>query len=122
LSNFITAKARIAYDKDNWMRAITSFDFKRLYAYFMLKKGVRLDIGSQYGCHISVIKGERPLYPEFWKYKNHKIIEFKYEPSPYGNNNKHVWVDVYCDELNEIRQKLGLQPRRKFHITIGRLI
>jgi hypothetical protein len=128
MDNFITARAKIVYDgyhgtKDfqpYWMRAMTSTDFKRLYAYFMFKKGVRLDIGSQYGCHISVIKGEKPKHPELWKYMDKQWIEFKYEPCPYSDNNKHVWINVYSDELIHIREKLGLPFRPKSHITIGR--
>ncbi len=127
--DMLTASATIVYDmhkgtKDftpNWVRGITSFDFKRLYAYFMLKQGVRLDIGSQYGAHISVVKGERIPNPDRWKYKNGKTITFEYWPLPRGDNDKHIWIDVYSESLRDIRATLGLPDRKKFHITIGRL-
>ena len=125
----LTARATIKYNpmpntkyfEPWWMLATTSFDFIRLYAYFIHKTGVKLDIGTPYSAHISVIHGEKPINPEFWKYMDGKKIWFQYEPSPYGNN-KHMWVDVYCEEFNKIRRKIGLVERRKFHLTIGRIL
>jgi hypothetical protein len=130
MSNFITAKAKIIYDpkpgtkywEPFWMYATTSFDFIKMYNYFCLKKGWRLDIGTPHSAHISVVKGEKPKNLNWWKWRNGETIEFRYEPSPYGNNNKHIWIDVYSDELTEIRDKLGLPYRKRFHITIGRLM
>jgi hypothetical protein len=124
----ITAKARIVYDplpgtkhfELNWMYATMSFDFIRMYNWFCFKKGMLLDIGTPHSTHISVIKGERPKYPEFWKYRDKEWINFEYEPAPYSDNGKHVWINVYSEELREIRNKLGLSDRRRFHITIGR--
>lgn len=127
-NNFITARAKIIYDplpgtkhwEDHWMYAQTSFDFIRMYNYFCVKKGWRLDVGTPHGAHISVIKGEKPKYPEFWKYMDKQWIEFQYEPAPYSDNGKHVWINVYSKQLSDIRIKLGLRERSRFHITIGR--
>lgn len=124
----ISASAKIVYDplpgtkhfEPNWMYATMGFDFIRMYNWFCFKKGMLLDIGTPHSTHISVIKGEKPKVPEFWKYRDKEWVNFEYEPSPYSDNGKHVWINVYSEELREIRNKLGLSDRKRFHITIGR--
>ena len=130
MDNFITASATLRYDplpntkhfEKWWCLATMSFDFIKLYNYFLKKHGVDLDIGTPYSTHISVIKGEKPKFPENWGYMDGHKIKFWYEPCPYGNNDKHVWIDCYSNDLLMVRQKLGLPLRKRFHITIGRLL
>ncbi len=124
----IRAKAKLIYDpmpntkyyEDWWMYASLSFDFIKYYNYFLKKKGIDLDVGTPHSTHISVIKGEKPKYPENWKYRNGEWIWFEYNPIPYSDNGKHVWINVYSEDLTKIRLHLGLSYRPRFHVTIGR--
>lgn len=76
-----------------------------------------------WGTHISVIRGEKILYPNLWKLDQNKVIEFEYEGGV-QDNKEYYWLKVYCPYLENLRKIYGLEPQPKFgiHLTIGRTI
>jgi len=104
-----------------WVLLNLDREIQRYYAWHLLRYGIPVCTGSQWGCHISVVKGEKPTNETEWGKKHGKFIEITYSGQMRRDNDKHVWIDVYSDELAEFRASLGLPHKRRFHITIGRL-
>lgn len=76
-----------------------------------------------WGAHISIVRGEKPGYPEYWGDDAGKKLYFEYS-GELRNNGKHFWLDVVSPEISDIRDRLGLgrKPRfSNFHLTIGNL-
>ena len=75
---------------------------------------------TRWGPHISVVRGEEPLYWKRWDQYHEIDIEFEYNPI-YQTDGKHVWFPIKCDRLLDIREELGLkrQPRFYLHLTLG---
>ncbi len=71
--------------------------------------------------HVSVVRGEIPEYKDLWRSWDGKEMEFSYDPELSGNG-EYYWLDVECEELLDIREKLGLprMPVFGLHLTIGR--
>jgi hypothetical protein len=83
-----------------------------------------------YDSHISTIRNEVPTNFLCWgKYQN-RVVEFEYESFIY-NDELYYWLNVYCQDLEDIREELGLQNtspftrspdgKHRFHITIANL-
>lgn len=70
--------------------------------------------------HITVIRGETPAKPWFWKKYQGEKVEFEYSPD-LKSSPLYFWLTAYSPRLEEIRTELGMkpQPRVPFHITIG---
>jgi len=80
-----------------------------------------------WGCHISVLRGERPRTgARLWKGDEGRVITFEYDPEPWYND-EYIWLDIVCPELEEIRTRFGLSPKRhpwggqyRPHLTVAR--
>lgn len=114
-----------------WALVFTDQGIIDYYAWFCKRNGLMMQKGSAYGAHISFIRGEEPVDKEAWGC-NAGEIEFWYAHIVRCDNDRHAWVDVWSDELVEIRSKLGLPPKPHrllngewvpsgYHLTIGRL-
>lgn len=84
---------------------------------------------QMYNSHISVVRKETPTILDFWGEYDGKLVEVTYD-SYVHNDDKYYWLNVYSKDLENIRAKLGLQPKDKyllppegftsvFHMTIG---
>jgi hypothetical protein len=104
-----------------WVLLNLDREIQRYYAWHLERWGVEVCTGSQWGCHISVVKGEKPPLVDKWGQKHSKFIKIEYDGRIRYDNGKHAWIDVYSDELSDFRASLGLHRKRRFHITIGRL-
>lgn len=74
-----------------------------------------------WGAHISILRGEKPTHPEFWKKDHGSMIRFEYS-GKMRNNGKHFWLDIESDDIADIRDRLGLGRKPKFsnfHLTVG---
>jgi hypothetical protein len=81
-----------------------------------------------YPAHISVVRKEIPPNLDAWNKYQDKEIEFYYEHYVYSDNT-YWWINIFCNELEFIRQELGLpiasgitrspDGKHKFHMTIG---
>lgn len=73
--------------------------------------------------HITVARRniEKPCYDN-WKYRDGEEIEFQYDGMLW-RDELYVWLDVWSDEIAEIREKLGLPRIREtfecYHLTIA---
>jgi len=92
------------------------------YSWLCKSWGKPLDRSTAWGSHISWAKGQKPQNENLWGQKYPKI-KFYYSNIIRTDNNQHAWLDVWCPELHEIRQELGLPKKLNwnFHITLGRL-
>lgn len=70
--------------------------------------------------HITVIRDEEPAVKNLWLAYDKKEINFSYR-SRVDSNDEYYWLDVFCPELLDIREELGLprQPLYPLHLTIG---
>lgn len=91
------------------------------YAWYLKRYGIETNTASPWGTHISVIKGEYPPRPFSWGAWNGYEVSFKYVNVIRYDNGKHAWIDVYSDDLNDLRASLGYSEKERFHLTVGRL-
>ena len=125
-------RGRLVFDYRNgskvfepwWAMVLCDREIQRYYAWHLLKRGRKADMASPWGTHISVIKGEEPKYKEKWLKYQRVWVEFEYTGNIRYDNDKqsHAWIDVYSQQLSDIRVDLGLFAKTRYHLTIGRLL
>lgn len=75
------------------------------------------------GCHITFISGEKDdrivRREEMNSYLNLNV-SFRYSNVIY-TNGRAFWIDSKSDDLDKIREKIGLREREKYHITLGNI-
>jgi hypothetical protein len=77
--------------------------------------------------HISLIRGIEeytPLVEQFWREMDGQMVEFCYTHEVFWND-KHVWLNTYCEDFFKLREKMGLDythvdNQAWGHITIGK--
>ena len=110
---------------DPWWALLTCDDeIAKYYAWQLKRRGVEVypNDKSLWGTHLSVLKGAEPPNPQAWgKYEGYEV-QFHYTHLIRFDNGKHAWVDVYSEELSEIRLELGFDAKPWYHLTIGRLV
>lgn len=104
-----------------WSLLRCEHDIAAYYAWHTNRFGIEVNVANLWGIHISVVKGEEPLHKELWGKHNGELFNFEYDGMIRFDNGEHAWIDIYSEELAEFRKSLGLIPRNKFHLTIGRL-
>lgn len=106
-----------------WLLLKCDEEIARYYAAEVERRlGVKLQYQSQWGTHVSVIRGEKLLKnADQWGFKDTKEFKIKYTHSIY-TNGMHWWLNVECAELAKIRNFYGLgNNKRWYHLTIGRV-
>lgn len=98
------------------------WDIVRYYSWLLKRYGISIHKGSISKAHISFVKGEKPLNMDCWN-KDYGQIEFEYSHTLSHNDRGHVWLDVWCPQLQQIRLDLGLTPFKgtNRHMTIGKM-
>ena len=96
----------------------------KYYRWLLLRRGIDIHKGSLWGAHITWNRGEEPPHKSLWSKYEGAAVEFRYSNYLRWDNGQHVWLDVYCTILNQIRIELGLEPlpQMSFHLTVGRLV
>jgi hypothetical protein len=81
---------------------------------------------SNWGPHITVVRGERALVkggdkPKEWGLRAGDKFNITVVPGVQEGRNKYFYQDIKCPELEVLRKDLGLRPNPTpdFHITIG---
>jgi hypothetical protein len=83
--------------------------------------------------HVTVVRQEKetPVHKEYWGKYHKQSVSFVY--SPYIHQGKiYYWLNVFCKELEDIRQELGLSSqsqytlppegfKKYFHCTIANM-
>lgn len=93
-----------------------------LYSWFLKNKlGIILEKNKLWNAHISVIKGEKPLFEEMWAINDGQEVEYWYSNIIRFDNGKHAWLDVFSPDMSKIRESIGLRPKCFFHLTLGRI-
>lgn len=79
---------------------------------------------TRYAPHVSVVRHEI-VDESKWNLVQESVVSFIYS-SEAKLNDVYCWIDVWSDQLVEIRRGLGLSDSRKivdgvgvFHVTIG---
>lgn len=94
------------------------------YYYSLLPKYLHVQRQKEHS-HITVCRKdiETPDYT-YWRYREREVIEFTYDGILY-HDDLYVWLDVYSEEIGEIREMLGLSRMRDgfdcYHLTIANL-
>lgn len=107
-----------------WLHVICCNDLGRYYRYWLVKRygyDVSAVQNPKWGTHITVIRREKVLYENIEQW-NGKLVEFDYDhDDAIGSNGKHFWLQVRCDRLKDIRERVGLprKPIARLHITFG---
>lgn len=116
------AFGQIRLHRDNWLVAHIVDDLGDYY-YDIYERAIRsygLDIQKpSWGSHISIVRGEEIPNLDYWDTLHEKDIAFKFNPF-FRTNGKHVWLDIHCPSMFDIRRGLGLRarPEYSFHMTI----
>jgi len=132
----ITQKGYICFDprsltnadkmfKPFWMiiKLYKDDNTREYYEWFIKKRYGLILQRPAFGAHISVIRGEtidKNIW-NFYKEKyNNKDIKF-YHKNELRTNGKHWWIKVYCDFVEDIREKMGYLRKGLFglHLTLG---
>jgi hypothetical protein len=111
----------LVFAEDWWARVVCDQGIIDFYAWLCRRHGLRVQKNRKWGPHISFIKGEEPPDKALWG--SHKgPITFWYANHIRIDNGCHAWLDVWSDQLIELRAALGLPPKIKmsYHLTIGR--
>lgn len=104
-----------------WALLICDKDIAGYYSWHLKKFGIESNTANLWGIHISITRGEEPPNKELWNKQNGKLFNFGYDGFIRFDNGEHAWIDIYSEELSNFRESLGLIPKNKFHLTIGRL-
>jgi len=93
--------------------------YYRFAARFLDPQFIRL-MKPAWGTHVTVIRREVPKNETKMWGRNKSVVTFQYE-APVRSNNKHVWLDVDCEEILDFRESVGLprNPEFKLHCTVG---
>lgn len=85
---------------------------------FWLERYVKLGRPSRTE-HISVVSHyERILNPDFWNKYENKPVYVNIELETYTNGNAW-WCRIYSNELNYVREELGLENPKKVPLHLG---
>lgn len=102
-----------------------SNDFSHYYANFLKQEfGLMLE-PPPFGSHVTVNNGIEEIQDiakkqAYLESLDEKVITLSYDPEIY-RHWEFFAVKVYSKDLNMIRKKLGLSPKKYFHITIGKV-
>lgn len=94
------------------------------YAWFLQKRfNLKLNKPLR-GTHITIINDmvDSEIYTQARKIFHGQELTFKYDPTNIRANDKgHWWLKVYCDDVRNIRNAMGLtsDPYFGLHMTIG---
>lgn len=111
----------------SWKRVVlcqTNCDIDKYYAWFINKRfNLKLNLPLR-GAHITIVNDKMPdikIFEQMRELLDNKPLVFKFDPSEIRTNGLHWWVRVYCDDVANIRNVLGLSPEPYFglHLTIG---
>ncbi len=125
------AKGKLIYDPKSekadrkgfefwWMKLDVPPSIVQYYQYWIRRElGIHLNTPI-WKAHVTVVRGEEPRRPVFWKRYQNELVEFEYSPE-FKISETYAWLTVKSERLSEIRAQLGLrpEPRVPFHITIG---
>jgi hypothetical protein len=113
----------------NWALLLTDKNIVGLYAWLACRNGIEINTKGLWGPHISFIKGEEPTRNKtIWGQAYYRPVEFWYsyiirtdedEIATRRKKIKHAWLDVWSDDLFNIRRVFGLKDKNMFHLTLG---
>lgn len=125
---------RLEYDRSDgqwWVRVKADGGISAYYSRLARSYGIPLMTFAGKWTHITVVRNERPPNEHLWGRGDGQEVEFFYSHccrwTPY-----HLWVDVYSDQMRDLRADLGFPPKlqkrlsdgrvleHSFHLTVGR--
>ena len=73
-----------------------------------------------WGPHVSIVQGEVPPNPQYWKDRGGETVSLEYEQAPQETDG-YVYLPVTCEAALDYRELLGLprSPKWPLHLTIG---
>lgn len=122
-------RPNIKKEKNVWWCVVEIDDeIANYYRWWVSRRYHKTMLKPSWNAHITVVGGTKPKNINKWKERHGQEVIFAYEhyPQTYDPNVRrsseppHWWVRVYCDELNDVREELGLRREYPFHITVGK--
>lgn len=88
--------------------------------YRLFHHGTRELMKPAWDSHITVIRNEEPSDKSLWEKYSGKAVKYEYHHEPLTDGN-YWWLNVFCEELLQIRVELGLprEPQFPLHLSIG---
>lgn len=112
--------------KDFWLVLQLPLQLARYYQYF-IRTNLHIDVKDPpWGTHVSIVRGEVPPNPEYWKKYDGKKIKIRFNPDIVQVKDKKnpgsFFIIEFDDEfIGNIRKELGLHSKYlRYHITVGR--
>jgi hypothetical protein len=124
----IKSKGKIIYDpiagkaNNKWWVIVECDENIIKYYKYWVEKYYKVELNKPlFNAHISVVRGEEPLNKELWRYNHECEVDFYYSVD-IENENGYWWLRVFSKDLEDLREKLGLNKDVKFgfHLTIGK--
>jgi hypothetical protein len=114
-------------EQGKWKKVViceTKCDIHEYYSWFLQKRFNLFLNKPLRRSHITIINDivkDKKVYEEMKKMLNGTPLTFLYDTSEIRGNGKHWWVIAKCDDVANIRNILGLNPKPTFglHLTIG---
>lgn len=112
---------RLEYHDSGWLILKCCKDLARYYRNQIKKKCLGK---PRAGSHITVVNGTveyNNIVWDAWRKHENKDIVFKYNPV-IKSQDQYYWLTVYCEELLDIREELGLNRflKHPLHLTLAR--
>lgn len=106
-----------------WLIGTIEGDLTEYYSWHIHKRTGLILQSPAWGAHISIVRGEEPVFKQHWKKYEGREINFSYDPDV-RTNGDHWWMRVNSLDMLDIRTELGLPrfPELTLHLTIGRPI
>lgn len=113
MSNFYKSKGILEYS-ENWRLVVRVEQDLADYYRSLIPKWMDVQ-RPRWPAHITVVRQEfeTPVHKNHWWKYNNKPIDFLYEPKIH-QGELYYWLNVYCVELENIREELGLPYRSRY--------
>lgn len=121
--NYIHQTVGVLRYVGDWALVQVDEDIPRYYAAQVENRfGIKLQVKTQWGAHVSAIRGEHPVdNAEKWGHDDGKLIVINYTHEIY-TNGRHWWLNVDSPDLSVVRDLYNYHTtKRWFHLTVGRL-
>lgn len=134
-SEFVEIEGVLEYDPDRgtmksakpyWLVLQLPYELVKYYQYF-IRTDLHVDVKDpQWGAHVSIVRGEEPPNPEFWKKYDGMKVKIRFKPEVVCIKDKkkdgnYFVIEFVNDFFSSIRTELGLPSKYfMYHVTVGR--
>lgn len=116
-----------------WVVVPVDREITRYYRWWLTRElHLKRLFAPAWDAHVSIVRGEEPhdSLKGLWRQRHGQKIIFEYSPivrqagdttGQTAEKGHHWFVDVWSQDMLDIREELGLRTHYKFHLTVGRI-